>query len=124
MQTMEAIISFFVFMVFTSYLLMQLEDYNGMDDSLYRYQLANDAWRVLYLQGAFKDVDSISDIDSYVAELSDVTGFCIYVSGQQGTSTRGIQGRSCGDEALAKVSHVLIAGGNPEQVTLSLYPSS
>ena len=54
MQTLEAVISFSVFMLFTTYVLLQIDDYSGVDDSLYRYQLANDVWRVLYLRGGFE----------------------------------------------------------------------
>ncbi len=121
MQTLEAIISFTVFMIFASYVLLQLGDYSGVDDSLYRYQLANDVWRVLYLQGAFRDLDSLSGIDENIGSMMEETGFCIYIRGQQATAP-SIRGTGCrAGEPLAKVQHVLIVNGKPEKVTLSLY---
>lgn len=124
MQTLEAMISFFVFVVFTTYVLAQLEDYNGIDDSLYRYQLANDVWRVLYLQGDFRDLSVLSALDEDLETVSDKTGFCIYVMGQQGTPT-WMRGADCrvDEEPLAQVHHVVIVNGVPTQVPLSLYQS-
>lgn len=124
MQTLEAIISFFVFMIFTSYVLLQLEDYSGIDDSLYRYQLANDVWRTLYLQGYFMNLNSMSELDQPLQEIRDSTGLCVYISGQQATAP-SIRGEDCAadEKPLSKVHHVLLINGMPRQVTLSVYPS-
>jgi hypothetical protein len=119
MQTLEAIISFSVFMLFTSYVLLQLEDYRGVDDSLYRYQLANDVWRVLYLRGNFEYLQSEQQLDSELNAVDSVTGLCTYVGGQRGTSDycRGKPAL----EHVASVEHVLLLNGRAESRTLSLY---
>lgn len=123
MQTLEAVISFFVFMTFASYILLQLDDYSGIDNSLYRYQLANDIWRVLYLQGHFKNLETLSELDQPLQEISENTGFCIYVGGQQGTPS-SIRGQDClSGEPVSKVQHVVLVGGTPKRVMLSVYPS-
>ena len=123
MQTLEAIISMFVFVAFASFLMLQLDNYNGIDESLYRYQLANDVWRVLYLQGDFKDLKSMSELDESLGEINEKTGLCVYVSGQQGTAP-SIRGEDCSsDEAVAKIHPVVLVDGIPKQVTLSVYPS-
>ncbi len=119
MQTLEAIISFTVFMLFTSYVLLQLEDYNGVDDSLYRYQLANDVWRVLYLRGNFEYLQDESQLDDELNEIDDMTGLCTYVGGQRGTSD-DCRGKPT-LEHIASVEHVLLLNGNAEQRMLSLY---
>ena len=123
MQTLEAIISFTVFMVFTSYVLLQLEDYNGIDDSLYRYQLANDVWRVLYLKGDFKDLSVSNANDKIVPDLDEIerlTGICTYFKGVFVTScTRGVD---C-DNKLASISHAAIVDGVASKSTLSLCTS-
>ncbi|NYZ77277.1 hypothetical protein H0O02_03100 [Candidatus Micrarchaeota archaeon] len=122
MQTLEALISFTVFMVFSSYLLLQLEDYGGVDDSLYRYQLANDAWRVLYLQGDFRDFSFSADsaqrdkAEGHLGEIYDKAGVCAYLGGIKATSCRSV---SCGRE-ISSISRVAIVDGNAEAITLSL----
>jgi hypothetical protein len=58
MQTLEAIISFFFLISICSSILLSLEEQNHVDDSLYRIQLAEDAWRVLYLRDNFQDFDA------------------------------------------------------------------
>ena len=124
MQTLEAIISMFVFVAFASFLMLQLDNYNGIDDSLYRYQLANDVWRVLYLQGDFNDFTFTSGSDQQKKAESDLeiiyekTGICSYLGGIKATSCD--RSESYCKEKIASVQHVLIDAGDPKQVTLSL----
>ncbi len=123
MQTLEAIISFTVFMAFASYVLLQIDDNRGIDNSLYRYQLANDVWRVLYLRGNFKDLSSTSSkIDNDISKIVDRTGFCIYLRGQWATAPSD-RGKACKakDEPFVTVRHVLLIDGNPSLSTLSIY---
>ena len=123
MQTLEAIISMFVFVAFASFLMLQLDNYNGIDDSLYRYQLANDVWRVLYLQGDFKDFSFTSQSDSrdaaqrHLEEIYDETGVCAYLGGIQATSCPS---ESYCKEKISSIQHVLIDDGTPRKTMLSL----
>ena len=125
MQTLEAIISFTAFMAFASYILLQIDNDRGIDDSLYRYQLANDVWRVLYLRGDFKDLSSISGtskIDKDIEKIEKKTGFCIYLRGVWATAPLN-RGKVCRakNEPFAAVRHVLLIDGNPYLSTLSIY---
>jgi len=65
---------------------------HDIDDSLYRLQLADDAWRVLYLRGAFEGFTS-SDADRSALEeelglLGDETGLCFFLGGIEHTNCR------------------------------------
>lgn len=123
MQTLEAIISMFVFVAFASFLMLQLDNYNGLDDSLYRYQLANDVWRVLYLHGDFRDFSFTSasasrdDAQVHLEEIYDSSGVCAYLGGIRATSCPSES--SCA-EKVSSVKHVLIDGGIPKRTTLTL----
>ncbi len=119
MQTLEAVISFSVFMLFTTYVLLQIDDYSGADDSLYRYQLANDVWRVLYLRGDFENLQDESDLDGELDEIDSMTGLCTYIGGQRGTSG-DCRGQTT-LEHISSVEHVLLLNGEAKQRTLSLY---
>lgn len=119
MQTLEAIISFTVFMFFTTSVLLQLEDYQGVDDSLYRYQLANDVWRVLYLRGNFEYLQNEQQLDHELDSIDEMTGLCTYIGGQRSTSEycRGKETL----EHISSVEHVVLINGVPKSRTLSLY---
>lgn len=90
---MEAIISLFFLISICSSMLLSLDEQRHLDDSLYRVQLADDAWRVLYLRGDFEGFMS-SDADRAHLEeelglLGDETGLCFFIDGVQYTNCRG-----------------------------------
>ncbi len=111
MQTLEAIISFTVFMFFSSGVLLEISDEGKVDDSLYRYQLANDVWRVLYLQKDFEDFsfDSSSPkrdaVQEHLTEIYDKTKICAYLGGIKATSCDS--STSCRAD-ISSVQHVLL----------------
>ena len=93
MQTAEALISFTFFLFFATFMLTQL-DYAKPGYALYEYQLANDAWRVLYLKGALNDFKSGSSTAALaMEEIGAKTGFCLYAQGVQTTNCRN--GQAC-----------------------------
>jgi len=119
MQTLEAIISFAVFMLFASYVLMQLEDHGGVDDSLYRYQLASDVWRVLYLKGSFEYLEDESQLDAELDRIDGMTGLCTYIGGQRATSEE-CRGRQT-TEHVVSIKRIVLMNGVPRERTLSIY---
>jgi hypothetical protein len=90
MQTFEALISLLVFVSAVS-LLLQVEEDSHIDDSLYRIQLAEDAWRVLYLRGSFQDFrpQSREAVEGEVSALGEEAGLCIFIDGVFITNCRG-----------------------------------
>ena len=93
-----------------------------IDDSLYRYQLANDVWRVAYLKGHFKDLDTSSMHPTKIAledtfeEIEALTGICPYLKGKVVTP--------CSQKKMvqrvASINKVLYDAGVPENVTLTI----
>ena len=94
MQSMEAIISLLILLWIFSFIMTDSVQ-SPMDDSLYRYQLVNDVWRVAYLRGDLKDLDLASGNpahDNLTADLNEIeslTGLCAYFSGVRATSCPG-----------------------------------
>lgn len=98
MQTLEAALSFFLFFVFASSFLIQL-DYTKPDYSLYRYQIANDIWRVLYLTDALNYYPlEKGSTEEKMNKIEELTGFCTYIEGIQTTSCRS--GPKCSDDKI------------------------
>lgn len=89
MQSLEAILSLMFLVSVVSFLLVSLEG-QKLDDSLYRVQLAEDAWRVLYLRGDFQDFSDSKRpvLESDLAAIGSETGLCIFMGGIQFTNCR------------------------------------
>jgi len=120
MQSVEALISLMFFVSICAYFLSSAAVHQGTDDSLYRYQLVNDVWRVLYLRGDFNGLvlgdgnPARARLDADLGEIESQTGLCTYVGGIRDTSCPG-------GKALVRVgsiSRVVLIGGNPENLTL------
>ncbi|MEW6748078.1 MAG: hypothetical protein AB1295_00010 [Candidatus Micrarchaeota archaeon] len=91
MQTIEAFLSLLVFLSISSLALASHPGPMPTDDSLYRLQLADDAWRVLYLRGDFQDLgpESRSMVEADLAFIGEQTGLCIFMRGMEFTNCRG-----------------------------------
>jgi hypothetical protein len=89
MQTLEAIFSLMFFLSISTVVLLEAEP-KPVDDSLYRMELANDAWRVLYLRGAFEDFgESKRDfIEDEMTGMGEITGLCYFIEGINYTNCR------------------------------------
>lgn len=118
MQTIEAILSLLVFLSVASLVLSADPGPPPVDDSLYRMQLAEDAWRVLYLRGAFRDLgpEKRAAVESDMAEIGAQTGLCIFMSGIEFTNCR--DGES--HENTASIRRVVLLGGQLQTVTFTL----
>jgi len=119
MQSIEAIISLLVFLSLSAVFIAQLGQPNPPDDSLYRLQLAEDAWRVLYLQGHFHDFNEGKRLalEEDMKKITDETGLCVFMEGTEITSCRG------GDEEhvmTASLSKTIIVDGKPKTVSFSI----
>jgi hypothetical protein len=121
MPTMEAMLSL---LAFASILLMArpaVMEPRGVDDSLYRLQLGEDAWRVLYLRGDFEGFNASSQgrarIEADMEEIGRISGFCLHMGGVRYTNCRdGAPGR----EAVITMHRTIIMGGAPMDVEFSL----
>lgn len=120
MQIMEAMVSLIFLISFLSIVAAD-QKAKAIDDSLYKYQLANDVWRVLYLKGDFKDLSFISEsLDRRNAEndlkiIGNITGFCIFIGGERLTNCRGIP-----TQEIVSIERIAIINDYPDQITLSL----
>ena len=115
MQSLESIISLFFFISITTMILMTYLP-QQLDDSLYRLQLAEDSWRVLYLNGAFEN-PSKQSIESRLRLIEDETGLCLFLDGIETTNCRG------GEEShtiISSVTRTIIHDGEPKQHTFSI----
>jgi hypothetical protein len=119
MQSIEAAISLLVFVSLASAFLLQLAPPGQPDDSLYRIQLADDAWRVLSLRGDFQDFGEgkRETIERDMGEIGRMTGFCIFISGVEFTNCRS---GGEGHEAVVSIKKTIISDGVPKIVTFSL----
>jgi hypothetical protein len=80
MKSFEALFTLLVILSFSFLILNYPEP--KLNDSLYRFQLANDVWRIWQLRGdldGFNEVKMTADAD-YMTQL---TGFCIYLVEEQ-----------------------------------------
>jgi hypothetical protein len=116
MQTLEAMISL-VFFIWAATLAVSSYDSQPPDDSLYRLQLAGDAWRVLYLRGELQDVSDIKSLEPAIDEIGRQSGLCLFIEGIEATSCRG---GTISHEISVSLPRTLIVGGAPKRVTLSL----
>lgn len=119
MQTLEAMISFVFFLSVSTPLLLSLEEQRHVDDSLYRIQLAEDVWRVLYLRGNFADFQD-ADRDELEKEfqlIGNETGLCVFMDGVQFTNCRG---NDKPHDNTASLTKTVICNGEPRIFTFSL----
>ena len=120
MQTFEALFSLFVFCLLAAQFLVFEE--KPIDNSLYRLQLANDVWRALYLKGDFEDFSfnkgnqARDNAEADLKEITEMTGICVFINGEQLTSCRGIKT----GEHMITTEKLLIVDGVPQKVQLTL----
>ncbi len=95
MQTIEAMLSL-LFFLSLSPMLLPPEDPANLDDSLYRLQLAGDAWRVLHLRGCLRDLDDQSrgTLEAELGALGGLSGLCFFMEGIDTTNCRSGETRS------------------------------
>lgn len=99
MQTLEAILSFLFFFMFVIYGLSQL-DYTKPNYELYRYQLANDIWRCLYLTGSLSYYPYFTaETEKRMQDIYDATGFCVYLEGIK-TTINKCRFSSCSEDRI------------------------
>ncbi len=75
MQTLEAIISLLFLVTFLSFVASE-QHAKAIDDSLYKYQLANDVWRVVYLRDGIETDKYKED----VKRIGEITNLCISIN--------------------------------------------
>jgi hypothetical protein len=118
MQSMEAVLSLLVFSFIASSIAISAPEHT-MDDSLYRMQLANDAWRILYLRNDLQNPSDASraPIERDMGIIGDETGLCLFLNGTQFTNCRG--GESA-HPITATLRKTVICDGSPASVAFSL----
>lgn len=83
MQTFEFIIGLLTFLLIAQ--ILSSSPNVSVDDSLYKYQLANDVWRVFYLKGHLTSFDKIG-LNSDANKITSLTGLCIEFEEEDVTS--------------------------------------
>lgn len=117
MQTLEAVFSLMFFLSISS-LLLSSHIPRETDDSLYRIQLANDAWRVLYLRGDLENLSEKRDaIESDMGEIGKQTSLCLFLNGTWYTNCRG--GEELHENTVS-IRRTVISSGEPEALTFSI----
>ncbi len=121
MQTLEAVFSFLFFFLFATYALLQI-DYTKPNYAIYQYQLANDAWRVLYLNGALAYYPLNRNIlEAKMGEISAKTGIQMHI---EGIITASGRGTSCSGHRIT-MEKVWLKAGRPDVVQFTAcIPSS
>jgi len=117
MQSFEALLSLFVFVTILAYVLAADPGPKPLDDSLYRMQLAEDAWRVLYLRGDLRDFgeEKRGAVEADMAKIGEQTGLCLFIHGVEFTNCRD----GLPHEGIASLSRTVIIGGSPEKATFT-----
>ncbi len=118
MQTLEASLSLLIFLSAAS-VLAPPEEHDYLDDSIYRLQLANDAWRVLQLRGLSGGMGEGSRpaIEAELDAMGKRTGLCYFIRGMNMTNCRS------GDEEreiTSSVRRIALYGGEPEVLSVSV----
>jgi len=118
MQSLEAVISLMFFLSISS-VLLSVQPHRHIDDSLYRLQLAEDAWRVLYLRGDFQDFDEgkRETLETDMADIGEKTSLCLFLDGTRFTNCRGGDDRH---EIFISIRRTVIFRGKPEALSFSL----
>jgi len=121
-KTLEAAISLVVLLSFLSYGLLH---YPAQHSRLYEYELAEDAWRVLYLKGGFgpkwieKGVlgPDKANLNENAERISELTGLCVAMD--------GLEVASCLPGEGALVLHKTVSGGGePVEVLFRMGPET
>jgi hypothetical protein len=121
MQSIEAVISLMFLVMILSFMLSGISDQSGINDSLYRYQLASDVWRVISLKGHFQDFsfDQLNPqrdlVEEDLEQIHAITGLCTHIGGIKATSCRGIS-----TTKVISINRMLYANGIPTNTTLTL----
>ena len=117
MQTIEAVFSLMFFLSISGAVLTAAEP-KPLDDSLYHMQLANDAWRVLYLRDGFQGLgnDSRYILEKDLVSLGNQSGMCYFIHGIEMTNCRG---REISDFYL-KSRRTVVYDGRIRTVTFSI----
>ena len=120
MQILEAMISLMVLVSFLSFIAGEQHTL-AVDDSLYKYQLANDVWRVLYLRGDFKDF-SFDDanlardrVELDLQRIGELTNLCVFIGGERITNCRGED-----VEKLVSTDRITLVDGAPQRIMVTL----
>ena len=109
MQTLEAIISLMFFVSFLP--VIASEQHAETDDTLYKYQLANDVWRTLYLRNG-------NNMDAYeedVEKIGELTDLCIFVAGERITNCRGEK-----VEQIISTERLVFSDGELKTITVTI----
>jgi hypothetical protein len=120
--TLEAFLSL---LFFITILLFITPNFQQADTSLYQFQIAQDAWRVLYLRG---DFESLSDsqiavqrakIEGDMVTMGSYSGFCFFIDGINYTNCRS------GEKHIitASMQKTLIYDGELKRCTFSIAPN-
>jgi len=119
MQTLEAMISFVFFLSISIPFILSIEEQRHVDDSLYRIQLAEDVWRVLYLRGNFADFQDTErdELEKEFQLIGNETGLCVFMDGVQFTNCRGDDKPHSNTASLTKT---VVCSGEPRTFTFSL----
>lgn len=116
-KTLEAAISLVVLLSFLSFGLLH---YPVQHSRLHEYELAEDAWRVLYLRGGFDVSEPESGnrkLNADAERISELTGLCVAMD--------GLQVASClpGEGAIA-LHKTVSSGGGPMEVLFRMGPET
>ncbi|MEW6721788.1 MAG: hypothetical protein AB1324_00845 [Candidatus Micrarchaeota archaeon] len=120
MQVLESMLSLAFFLMISSAMLASVQP-KTIDDSLYRIQLGNDAWRVLFLRGALEDLDlnghgSQDRIRAELKGMGDDTSLCFFFSGVDLSNCPGPHGR----EPVMIMKRTVIDNGIPRKIAFSM----
>jgi len=117
MQALEASLSLLVFASIAPLALSAIQE-PAHEHPLYRLQLAEDAWRVLYLRGDFEDFGDgkRAQIERDLSLIGVETGMCCFLEGVRFTNCRGPEGM----RVTASIRRTVISEGNPLAVTFSI----
>ena len=110
MQILEAMISLMVLISFLSFIAGE-QHARAVEDSLYKYQLANDVWRVVYLRNGINAANAEADIE----HIGKLTNLCIFIGGERVTNCRGEE-----VEELVSTERITIINGAPQKVMVTL----
>ena len=126
MKLVEATLAFFVFIIFLNSVLARSNP-SQTNESLYRYELANDIWRVLYLRGDFHDFNSSTlnyardKTENDLTKITELSGLCITI---EGIRVQSKQCRGVSSEAKTVViTKKLLVGDEVKEVTMTVSAS-
>ena len=108
MNTLEAIFSFLV-LVSLLPLFLGIQTYS-VDSSHYDLKLAEDIWRVLYLNGDLEYFDKNS-LNKDLEKIEDLTSLCVYMEEEDVASC-------IPDETTVVIKRIAFINGNPKIITI------